>query len=50
MSNDKVDYIDVSSEGDKLLGAELCDGVPLLFSLKHGVLALSQPDAMHNTP
>ncbi|KAH9635460.1 hypothetical protein HF086_003214 [Spodoptera exigua] len=37
MSNDKVDYIDVSSEGDKLLGAELCDGVPLLFSLKHGV-------------
>ncbi|XP_022817928.1 uncharacterized protein LOC111350540 [Spodoptera litura] len=50
MSNDKVDYIDVASEGDKLLGAELCDGVPLLFSLKHGVLALSQPDAMHSTP
>ncbi|KAJ8713778.1 hypothetical protein PYW08_007398 [Mythimna loreyi] len=48
--NDKVDYIDVSSEGDKLLGAELCGGVPLLFSYKHGVLALSQPDAVHTTP
>ncbi|KAJ8724193.1 hypothetical protein PYW07_008173 [Mythimna separata] len=50
VANDKVDYIDVSSEGDKLLGAELCGGVPLLFSHKHGVLALSQPDAVHTTP
>lgn len=42
VSNDKVEYIDVSLEGDRLSCAELCGGLPLLFSHKHGVLALTQ--------
>ncbi|XP_049877554.1 nuclear pore complex protein Nup133 [Pectinophora gossypiella] len=50
VSNDKADYIDVSSEGDKILGAELCNGVPLLFSKKHGVLALYTADSLAPTP
>uniref|UniRef100_A0A2A4K307 Nucleoporin Nup133/Nup155-like C-terminal domain-containing protein n=1 Tax=Heliothis virescens TaxID=7102 RepID=A0A2A4K307_HELVI len=50
VSNDKVEYVDVSGEGDALLGAALCGGVALLFSRKHGVLALSQPHAAHATP
>lgn len=46
VSNDKVEYIDVSLEGDRLACAELCGGAPLLFSHKHGVLAL----ALHALP
>ncbi|KAM3955881.1 LOW QUALITY PROTEIN: nuclear pore complex protein Nup133 [Aphomia sociella] len=46
VSNDKPDVIDVSSDGDRILGAELCDGVPLLFSKKHGVLALAAADGL----
>ncbi|KAL0819987.1 hypothetical protein ABMA28_007983 [Loxostege sticticalis] len=50
VSNDKVDFIDVSSEGDRILGAELCNGVPLVFSKKHGVLALTTADNLAPTP
>ncbi|XP_037294139.1 nuclear pore complex protein Nup133 [Manduca sexta] len=50
VANDKVDFIDVSSESDKILGAELCNGVPLLFSKKHGVLALTTTDSLAPTP
>ncbi|RVE55286.1 hypothetical protein evm_000184 [Chilo suppressalis] len=50
VSSDKVDIIDVSAEGDRVLGAELCDGVPLIFSRKHGVLALSTADSLVPTP
>ncbi|CAH0593984.1 unnamed protein product [Chrysodeixis includens] len=42
VSNEKVEYIDVSLEGDRLACAELCGGTALLFSHKHGVLALTQ--------
>ncbi|XP_026315201.1 nuclear pore complex protein Nup133 [Hyposmocoma kahamanoa] len=48
--NDKVDYIDVASEGDRILGAELCNGVPLLFSKKHGVLVLTTAESLAPTP
>ncbi|KAJ0173865.1 hypothetical protein K1T71_011014 [Dendrolimus kikuchii] len=44
-STEKAEYIDVSSEGDRIIGAELCNGVPLLFSRKHGVLLYSSVDA-----
>lgn len=44
MGNDKVEYIDVSAEGDRILGAEVCGGQPLFFSRKHGVLLLSAAD------
>lgn len=50
VSNDKVDYIDVCGAGDRVLGAELCGGVPLLFSAKHGVLALLCNDNVMPTP
>ncbi|CAB3219837.1 unnamed protein product [Arctia plantaginis] len=50
MSNDKVDYIDICGAGDRVLGAEICGGVPLIFSAKHGVLALLCNDNMISTP
>lgn len=50
VSNDKVDYIDVCGAGDRVLGAELCGGVPLIFSAKHGVLALHCNDDVVATP
>ncbi|XP_075982791.1 nuclear pore complex protein Nup133 [Anticarsia gemmatalis] len=50
VSNDKVDFIDVCGAHDRILGAELCGGVPLLFSAKHGVLALLCHDNMVPTP
>ncbi|XP_047034007.1 nuclear pore complex protein Nup133 [Helicoverpa zea] len=50
VSNDKVEYIDVSGEGDAVLGAALCGPTPLLFSRKHGVLALAQPPQAQPTP
>ncbi|CAH2208437.1 jg3525, partial [Pararge aegeria aegeria] len=37
---EKTEYVDVSAESDRILGAALCDGLPLLFSRKHGVLLL----------
>ncbi|XP_059050828.1 uncharacterized protein LOC131845754 [Achroia grisella] len=44
--NDKAEVIDVGSDGDRILGAQLCNGVPLLFSKKHGVLVLSITDSL----
>ncbi|XP_053613431.1 nuclear pore complex protein Nup133 isoform X2 [Plodia interpunctella] len=44
-ANDKSEYIDVSSENDRILGAELCGSSPLVFSRKHGVLALVLDDS-----
>ncbi|XP_068619405.1 nuclear pore complex protein Nup133 [Battus philenor] len=44
-SNEKVECIELAAEGDRVLGAALCDGVPLVFSRKHGVLALCTPRA-----
>ncbi|XP_063539367.1 nuclear pore complex protein Nup133 [Cydia strobilella] len=46
VANDKVEYIDVASEGDRILGATLCNGQPLLFSRKHGVLALTSAETV----
>ncbi|KAI8425459.1 hypothetical protein MSG28_007204 [Choristoneura fumiferana] len=46
MGNDKVEYIDVSAEGDRILGAEMCSGRPLLFSRKHGVLVLTAAEGI----
>ncbi|XP_072930222.1 nuclear pore complex protein Nup133 [Epargyreus clarus] len=55
-TSDKAEYIDVSAEGDRIVGAELCDGSPLLFSRKHGVLLLkinepsTQPPSLCDSP
>ncbi|XP_047994365.1 nuclear pore complex protein Nup133 [Leguminivora glycinivorella] len=46
VANDKVEYIDVASEGDRILGATICNGQPLLFSRKHGVLALTSAETV----
>ncbi|CAG4930345.1 unnamed protein product [Parnassius apollo] len=52
-SSEKAECISVSSEGDRILGAALCDGVPLVFSRRHGVLALAaqgRPGSLSDSP
>ncbi|CAH0728191.1 unnamed protein product, partial [Brenthis ino] len=52
-SSDKCEYVDVSGEEDRVLGAAQCAGVALLFSRKHGVLRLRMADVdadLHHAP
>ncbi|XP_047537191.1 nuclear pore complex protein Nup133 [Vanessa atalanta] len=51
-ASDKSEYVDLASEGDRVLGAALCGGAPLLFSRKHGVLLLrlADPALPHRPP
>lgn len=37
---DAPDVLDVHAAGDRVLGAALCAGAPLLFTRQHGVLRL----------
>ncbi|XP_045537978.1 nuclear pore complex protein Nup133 [Papilio machaon] len=46
-SSEKMECIEVSAEGDRVLGGALCAGVPLIFTRQHGVLALRSPRARH---
>ncbi|XP_013170509.1 PREDICTED: nuclear pore complex protein Nup133 [Papilio xuthus] len=46
-SSEKMECIEVSAEGDRVLGGALCAGVPLLFTRQHGVLALRSPRPHH---
>ncbi|XP_069360877.1 nuclear pore complex protein Nup133 [Maniola hyperantus] len=49
-ATEKAEYVDVSAEADRILGAAFCDGLPLLFSRKHGVLLLraAEPGPQHH--
>lgn len=49
-ATEESDVIEFSSHGDRILGAGICDGIPLFFSYTHGLVAVLSNQAAPPAP